>query len=83
MAGASRAHNTIALNMAMALRQGLRNKECLVHMEYVRLAVEDNRHYTHPDVLVSCDPHDQRESQQVYLSQVTMLVACFRRNEAN
>ena len=66
MAGTTRAHNTIALNMAMALRQGLRTKECLVQIESVRLAVEENRHYTYPDVLVSCDPHDQRESQQVY-----------------
>ncbi|RZK42751.1 MAG: Uma2 family endonuclease [Hymenobacter sp.] len=66
MAGTSRAHNTIALNMAMALRQGLRTKEYLVQMESVRLAVEENRHYTYPDVLVSCDPHDQRESKQVY-----------------
>jgi len=66
MAGTSRAHNTIALNIAMALRQSLRDKECLVQIESVRLAVEENRHYTYPDVLVSCDPHDQRESQQVY-----------------
>jgi len=66
MASSSRAHNTIALNMAMALRQGLRTRDCLVQIESVRLAVEENCHYTYPDVLVSCDPHDQHESQQVY-----------------
>lgn len=66
MAGTTRAHNTIALNMAMALRQDIGDKECFVQMESVRLAVEENRHYTYPDVLVSCDPHDQRENQQVY-----------------
>lgn len=66
MAGTTRAHNTIALNMAMALRQGIGDKECFVQMESVRLAVEENRHYTYPDVLVSCDPHDQHENQQVY-----------------
>lgn len=66
MAGTTRAHNTIAGNLYMALRQSLRDKECLVQIESVRLAVEENRHYTYPDVLVSCDPHDQRESQQVY-----------------
>lgn len=66
MAGASIAHNTIALNMAIALRQGLRGKKCRVQMEAVRLAVEEGRHYAYPDVMVSCDPHDQRESQQLY-----------------
>ena len=66
MAGASIAHNTIALNISMALRQGLRGKKCRVQMEAVRLAVEQNRHYAYPDVMVSCDPADQRESQQLY-----------------
>jgi len=66
MAGASIVHNTIAGNMYIALRQGLRGKKCRVQMEAVRLAVEDNRHYTYPDVMVSCDPHDQRESQQLH-----------------
>ena len=28
--------------------------------------VKNNRHYTYPDVLVSCDPQDQRKSQQLY-----------------
>lgn len=66
MAGASIAHNTIALNVALACRQALRGKKCRVQMEAVRLAVEENRHYTYPDVMVSCDPHDQRESQQLH-----------------
>ncbi len=66
MAGASIAHNTIALNVALACRQALRGKKCRVQMEAVRLAVEENRHYAYPDVMVSCDPHDQRESQQLY-----------------
>ena len=35
-------------------------------MEAVRLAVAENRYYAYPDVMVSCDPHDQRESQQLY-----------------
>ena len=66
MAGASIAHNTIALNVALACRVALRGKKCRVQMEAVRLAVEANRHYAYPDVMVSCDPHDQRESQQLH-----------------
>jgi Uma2 family endonuclease len=67
MAGASIAHNTIAGNFYITLRQSLRGKKCRVQMEAVRLAVEENRHYTYPDVMVSCDPADQRESQQLHL----------------
>jgi Uma2 family endonuclease len=67
MAGASIAHNTIAGNFYMTLRQSLRGKNCRVQMEAVRLAVEENRHYTYPDVMVRCDPADQRESQHLHL----------------
>ena len=66
MAGASIAHNIIAGNLYIALRQSLRGKKCRVQMEAVRLAVEEGRHYAYPDVMVSCDPHDQRESQQLH-----------------
>ena len=66
MAGASIAHNTIAGNVYMACRQALRGQNCRVQMEAVRLAVEENRHYAYPDVMVSCDPHDQHESQQLH-----------------
>lgn len=66
MAGASTAHNTIAGNLCIALRRSLRGKKCRVQMETVRLAVQENSHYTYPDVMVSCDPADQRESQQLH-----------------
>ncbi|RYE91342.1 MAG: Uma2 family endonuclease [Cytophagaceae bacterium] len=66
MAGASIAHNTIALNVAILLRQNLRGEKCRVQVEAVRLAVDENQHYTCPDVMVNCDPHSQRESQQLH-----------------
>lgn len=66
MAGAGIAHNTLAHNIALACRQVLRGKKCWVQMEAVRLAVEENRHYAYPNVMVSCDPHDPHESQQLH-----------------
>ena len=66
MAGESIAHNTISLNMAMACRQALRGRQCRVQMEGIQLAVEANRHYTYPDIVVSCDPQDQHESRRLY-----------------
>ena len=66
MAGESIAHNTIAQNFVLALRPALRGKCCRVIMEFVQLAVEANRHYTYPDIVVSCDPQDQQESRRLH-----------------
>ena len=66
MAGESIAHNTISLNVAFACRQALRGKRCRVQMEGIQLAVEANRHYTYPDIVVSCDPQDQHERRRLH-----------------
>lgn len=66
MAGESIAHNLLAGNAYIALRQTLRGKKCQVLIETVQLAVEENRHYTYPDIVVSCDPRDQHESRRLY-----------------
>lgn len=61
MAGGTKFHNLITQNVTLALRASLRGKGCQVFMEDVRLAVQDNFHYTYPDVVVSCDPADRRD----------------------
>ena len=66
MAGESIAHNTIAQNFILALRPALRGKNCQVIIETVQLAVEDDRHYTYPDIVVSCDLQDQQESRRLH-----------------
>ena len=66
MAGASSTHNDIVQNFVLALRPRLRGSGCQVKIETMRLAIEPGHHYAYPDVMVSCDPHDQRESQQLH-----------------
>ena len=66
MVGESIAHNIIAQNFVLALRPALRGKNCQVIMETVQLAVEANRHYTYPDIVVSCDPQDRQESRRLH-----------------
>ncbi len=66
MAGESIAHNTIAQNVTFICRQAIRGKKCRVLMEGVQLTVEHDQHYTYPDIMVSCDPHDQRESRRLH-----------------
>jgi Uma2 family endonuclease len=66
MAGANVSHNLLGLNFAMAFRQALRGQPCLVMMESVQLAVEEGRHYTYPDVMISCDAADQQAERTLH-----------------
>ena len=34
--------------------------------ETVQVAVEYSRHYTYPDLVVSCDPRDQQETRRLH-----------------
>ena len=60
MAGTSISHNALAGNCFAAFKQALRGRPCKVVIEAVQLAVEEGRHYTYPDVMVSCDPADRQ-----------------------
>jgi Uma2 family endonuclease len=59
MAGETRAHNTIALNVATTLRQRLK-QPCKLYMGGVRVNFElrHDEYYYYPDVVVTCDPRD-------------------------
>lgn len=61
MVGTSVAHNTIALNVASALRDPLRGGPCQVFMSDVKVHIKeagDERFY-YPDVFVAYDPGDR------------------------
>jgi Uma2 family endonuclease len=60
MAGASEAHNLIALNLASALHAHLRGKRCraYIHDMKVRLEVAGDDIFYYPDLMVACDPRD-------------------------
>lgn len=60
MAGADVSHNLIGGNFYMNFRLALRGRPCKVLMEGVQLVVEEGRHYTYPDVMITCNPDDQR-----------------------
>ena len=61
MAGGTKSHNLIKNNMMAALRASVHSRGCRVYDESVRLAVQDDFHYTYPDVVVTCDPTDRRD----------------------
>lgn len=59
MAGETRAHNTIALNLATAIRQRLK-APCKLYMSgiMVNFQIRQDEFYYYPDLVVTCDPQD-------------------------
>lgn len=63
MAGACEAHVTVALNVAMQLRQHLAGSPCRTFITDMKLRVESRDAYFHPDVMVTCSPADVSQSR--------------------
>ena len=55
MAGASRQHNRITLNLALALETQLEERDCEVFSSEMRVRTPTNL-FTYPEVLVACGP---------------------------
>ncbi len=58
MVGTSRAHNTIAINIATALRPHLRGGSCRVFMSDLKVRVEKTNAFYYPDIAVTCHVAD-------------------------
>jgi Uma2 family endonuclease len=54
MAGASKEHNVILLNVGAELRGALRNRPCQVYPSGMRVKVSKSGLYFYPDVTVAC-----------------------------
>jgi Uma2 family endonuclease len=59
MAGETRAHNTITLNLATSIRQRLKGP-CKLYMSGIRVnfQIRQDDYYYYPDIVVTCDPRD-------------------------
>lgn len=58
MAGASKTHGTLALNIAVALRSHLRGRPCRTFAADMKVRVAQASAYYYPDVVVTCDESD-------------------------
>ncbi len=58
MAGAGEAHVTLALNVAMALRNHLSGSSCRVFITDMKLQLQAADSYFYPDVMVTCSAAD-------------------------
>lgn len=74
MAGASRKHNLITLNVGAELRSALKNRTCEVYPSDMRVKVEATGLYTYPDVVVVCDPPEFDDQHADTLLNPTVLI---------
>jgi Uma2 family endonuclease len=73
MVGARLSHNTVALNIAFALRSKLKGSPCRVYALEAKLRVETSDAFFYPDVVVSCDARD-RAGEDRFLSHPVLVV---------
>jgi Uma2 family endonuclease len=66
MTGGTLPHNSIALNVASALKAHLRGKGCKVFMADAKVGVSEQGSFHYPDVMVTCDSRDLTARQVAY-----------------
>lgn len=74
MAGASRKHNLITLNLASELRRQLRGRPCEVYVTEMRVRVRSTGLYTYPDASVVCGKPEFEDVNGDTLLNPTVLV---------
>jgi Uma2 family endonuclease len=62
MAGTTDTHNTIALNLALLIRNHFRGSDCRVYFADIKARIEKRNRFYYPDIIVTCDPKDRETS---------------------
>lgn len=66
MTGGTLAHNSICINLVVALKTHLRGKTCKVFMADAMLCVGESSSFHYPDVMVTCSEIDTSAQKIVY-----------------
>ena len=83
MTGASRNHNLITVNVAAALSEQLRRRQCEVYASDMRVKVSPPRLYTYPDVIVVCGtPHFEDDVNDTLLNPTILIEVLSKSTEA-
>ena len=72
MVGARREHVLVSGNLFAGIKQRLRGNPCLAYMADLKLRVEAVDAFFYPDVMVSCNPKDNRAEQ--FISNPTVII---------
>lgn len=83
MTVASRNHNLITVNVAAALSEQLRRRQCEVYASDMRVKVSPPRLYTYPDVIVVCGtPHFEDDVNDTLLNPTILIEVLSKSTEA-
>lgn len=74
MTGARDAHNRIAGNLYVALRNSLRGTPCRTFMSDMKVHIETTDAVVYPDVFVTCDPRDRSAEADLAKRHPTLVV---------
>src|SRR5919198_4874617 len=74
LAGASRAHNLIVVNVSAELRAQLRGRPCETYASDMRVKVSQTGLYTYPDVVVVCGEPRFEDAQVDTLLNPTVII---------
>ncbi len=74
MAGASRAHSTIVINLVVGLGGQLEKRPCEMHSNDMRVKVRPSGLYTYPDVVIVCGKAQFEDRHEDTLVNPTVIV---------
>ena len=74
MAGASKAHGMIIINLATLLKNRLRGSGCLVYATAMKVRLEIANSYFYPDLVVTCDSRDNRSFSEDFIRYPRLIV---------
>src|SRR5256885_15347533 len=74
MAGGTRAHSLIAINIARELSQKLKNSDCVAYNTDLRVKVEATGLLTYPDVSVACGEQRFLDEEEDTLLNPTVVI---------
>ncbi len=74
MAGTTKRHNKIVGNIAFALRELIKETECEVFTENVKLELIAKEYYVYPDILLTCHPEDTTDDTQTLIKFPSLIV---------
>lgn len=74
MAGGTPNHNRITLNLAGLLNSAFDGKSCEAFASDLRVQIDEEKHYTYPDIVVVCGPLEYTEGRKDTISNPQILM---------
>lgn len=79
MAGGTRAHNEIAVNIGSELHQKIKHTACKVYLNDVKLRIPNKRSYYYPDLMLGCS---KNEKDEYFLTEPCLLIEVLSKSTA-